>query len=289
VFLDSREKFSDMFGPPEPFSLALEPGVYWRTATDDDRASLADWHEFFREFHSQSESESMTTADSVLSPDRPSVLEEMGGVPAVIDAFMIALTLHTSAPLAAQLSRFEIEETPQEKLIPNSGNRAVQTVRLPGWAEAQPITRATIGAVVTTYSDAKRVRDQPIDNGMTRSLGAYRAATSAHVFIDAIPILACASLEALTTTYKAEKVMARIVPRYVPEEARKPLEAFYRLRQWFAHGADIPEMREQEVRFRTLSEGLLAVKSVLRAAIADPDLFTAAGAGVKAVREFLDS
>ena len=86
---------------------------------------------------------------------------------------------------------------------------------------------------------------------MTRSLGAYRAATSAHVFIDAIPILARASLEALTTTYKAEKVMARIVPRYIPEEARKPLEALYRLRQWFAHGADSPE-----VRFRTLSEAV---------------------------------
>ena len=170
VFLDFREKFSDMFGAPEPFSLALEPGVYWRTATDDDQASLADWHEFFREFHTQSESELMTTPDCVLSPDRPSLLEEMGGVPAVIDAFMIALTLHTSAPLAAQLSRFEIEETPEEKLIPNPGNRAVQTVRLPGWGEAQPITRGDnwcCGKDLFRRQARSRATDRPRDDAIT--------------------------------------------------------------------------------------------------------------------------
>jgi hypothetical protein len=74
-------------------------------------------------------------------------------------------------------------------------------------------------------------------------------------FVDAIPILACASLEALTATRRSEEVIARVVPRYTPERVRPSLEALYRLRQWFAHGMNVQDMRDPEVGFAHWTTG----------------------------------
>jgi hypothetical protein len=46
-------------------------------------------------------------------------------------------------------------------------------------------------------------------------------------------------------------------------------------------------MREPEVRLHTLDHGLAAVKSVLRSAVGDPDLFAAASSGIEAVKTYL--
>jgi hypothetical protein len=289
VFFDAREKYPNPFGPPQPFSNELEAGVLWRSATEDDRNRMIEWHEFFREFHAESESELIAGADSVLSPARSSLLEQQSDVPARLDAFIIALSLYMRVPLVAQFLRFEIEESPDERLLPHSGNTAVKTVNLPGWDGGQPITHSTISAA-GTYPDVKRIRDQPLDNGLARSIGAYRAATSSHVFIDAIPILACAALEALTGTQRSGRVIDRIIPRYASfEHAGRRLDALYRLRNWFAHGADIPDMRDPRVRVSTLDEGLEAVKEILRAAMADLELLAAAEKGTSFVSDYLDA
>jgi hypothetical protein len=292
VFLDIREKFrGDPYGQAEPFSQELDNVVDWRSTSETDRERLKEWHDDFSAFHTEGESDSVINADSVLSPRGPSLLEDQGDSQPIVDAFIIALSLHTSAQINAQMLRFEIEESPEdeESIIPHSGGRVFHSVRLPGWNLQQPITRDLIAEVVNTYPDVKRVRAQPAEHGMMRSLSAYRAATSLQGFIDAIPILACASLEALTATRRWEDVIARVVPRYAPEKVRPSLEALYQLRHWFAHGMNVPDMSKSEVRLRTVDDGLLAVKGVLRSAVADPDLFAAASSGVKAVKAFLDN
>jgi hypothetical protein len=250
---------------------------------------MADWYDFFGEFHADRESDSLVGADLLLSPDKPSLLEELESVGGALDAFLISLSLHTRTPLTWQLMRFEIEESAEGALIPHSGARLGRGVQLRSWRLAQPITRTTIAAVVETYPSVRQVRGDPLDNGLARSLGAYRAATSSQTFIDAVAILACASLDALTVTHRSEDVIARVVPRYVPEDVRPHLEALYLLRHWFAHGAKVPEMKDPEVRFRTLDQGLQAVKDALRAAFADPELLAAARSGVKAVKAHLRS
>ena len=291
VFHDTKEKYGgDPFGPPQPFSIPLQPGIDWRSATDGDKASMEDWYKFYGAFHAENEVESLAASESVVSPNEPSALKDFGDAHNILPSFVIALSLHTRVPLAAQLLRFEIKETPEGKLLPDSGNWAIQTVRLPGWQEAASLSLATMQAIAATYSNVKDIRDNnPEDNGMARSIGAYRAATSVHTFIDAIPILACASLEALTATFNKDRVTARVIPRYAPEKERPRLKRLYQLRQWFAHGADIKAMRKPEVRLRTLDEGLAVVKSVLQAALADSDLTTAAAKGTGAVQAFLDT
>jgi hypothetical protein len=288
VFLDIREKFRDNpYGSPQPFSFEVENGVHWRSASETDRVRLAEWHDDFSAFHTEGESDSVISADSVLSPQEPSRLEDQGDTQPIVDAFIIALSLHTRTQITVQMLRFEIEESPEESILPHSGGRVFHSVRLPGWNLQQSITRDLMADVVNTYPDVRRVRAEPVEHGMMRSLSAYRAATSLQGFMDAIPILACASLEALTATRRSEDVIARVVPRYAPEQVRPQLEAFYRLRQWFAHGMNVPDMSRPEDRFRTLDEGLLAVKAVLRSAVADSGLFAAASSGVKAVKAFL--
>ena len=108
--------------------------------------------------------------------------------------------------------------------------------------------------------------------------------------LHAIPILACAALEALTGTQRSGRVIDRIIPRYASfEHAGRRLDALYRLRNWFAHAADIPDMRDPRVRVSTLDEGLEAVKEILRAAMADLELLAAAEKGTSFVSDYLDA
>jgi hypothetical protein len=57
-----------------------------------------------------------------------------------------ALSLHLGVPLTAQYLRFRIGKPPEDTLIPDSGNRSVQSVRLRGWDEAAALSRETLSA-----------------------------------------------------------------------------------------------------------------------------------------------
>jgi hypothetical protein len=92
----------------------------------------------------------------------------------------------------------------------------------------------------------------------------------------------------LAATHKSGKVIERITRYSSADDASSRLETFYRLRQWFAHGADIPEMRDVEIRLTTVENGLLLVKEIILGALQDQDLFAAASSGVKAVKTYLD-
>jgi hypothetical protein len=105
VFLNVRERFHDNpSGSPEPFSHHLENDVSWRSTSETDRERLTEWHDDFGTFHSEQESDSIIGADSVLSPEEPTLLEDdVGDVQAIVDAFIIALSLHTRTQITAQM------------------------------------------------------------------------------------------------------------------------------------------------------------------------------------------
>jgi hypothetical protein len=144
VFLDTRELFrGEPYGSPEPFSHELENGVHWRSTSETDRVRITEWHEDFSAFHTEDDRDSVIHADSVISPQERSHLDEdVGDIQRIVDAFIIALSLHTSAQISAQMLRFELEESPEEEeesVLPHSGGRVVRSARLPGWKLQQPI------------------------------------------------------------------------------------------------------------------------------------------------------
>ena len=286
VFQDQRE--GDPFNVTT-FSRQLEAGVVWRSTDEDDREMMSDYFDFYAEGHAAAEADAMIYSASVLSSEEPGLGSNFG--PGLgLDTFINALSLHTAAPLSIQLLRFEIETSDEVRIFPNSGTRLFRTVHLPSWGAApfqQPIGTTTIDAVADSYPRVKLVLEQSEDHGLRRSLGAYRAAISDHTFIHAIPVLLCASLEALAASYKEASVLSRIA-RYAPEES-KTLESLYKLRHWFAHGATIPEMKDPAVRIETLDKGIALVKEILVRAYADTDLFEAAAQGAPAVKGYLDS
>jgi hypothetical protein len=58
VFRDVLERWADHFNEAT-FSVELEPGVVWRSATDEDRSRLADWFDFYQEAHAPNEAQSV--------------------------------------------------------------------------------------------------------------------------------------------------------------------------------------------------------------------------------------
>lgn len=279
VFRDLRE--GNPFDPPTDFARELEPGVTLRSLTESDERLIDDWFQFFERYVAEPEVESARAADLVLRSDM-----EPDGFPEKVTAFVLSLSLHTRTALTARALHFDLDDAGE--VDRRLGHAPESTFRLRNWQEAQPMLRVELGAVAETYPHLARIRRSP-HLGQARSLGAYRAAVSRAGFVDAVPILACASLEALAATARSSKVIHRLVPRYVSEDsATQTLESFYRLRHWFAHGATIPEMRDAEVRLRLLDEGLAVVKEILLRAYSDHDLLKASESGVKAVRTYLD-
>jgi hypothetical protein len=278
VFRDLRE---DLFALPD-FSYELEPGVIWRSKTKSDQRLIDDWFRFYQEYVAKDEIESARSADSALRSDT-----EHDNFPEKVTALILALSLHTRTPLAGWALHFDLNH--DGEVTGQSGNPpSSRTLRLRGWNEAQPITRSVLLAVTRTYADVARIRALP-DLGVGRSLGAYRGAISRGGFVDVVPILACASLEALVASDKSAVVIRRVIPRYASADpAEETLKSLYKLRHWFAHGATIPEMREADVRLRVLDDGLTVIKEILRAAYADQALVKAGESGVKAVRAYLD-
>ena len=291
VFQDVFERWADHFNETT-FSIELEPGIVWRSTTSEDRSRLTDWFDFYQEFHAPDEAQSVIQgADSVLSPTEPGPLEERGHAYARLVGFVTALSLHTAVPLNGRLLSFEIEESPEARVLPVGGFHPIETTRLRTWGNRlqEPLPLSRMEEVPPTFQAVMRALDQTIDHAFLRTISAYRGAVSRQVFMDAIPILTCASLEALTGAYKEDAVIRRLVPRYVPDADRSHLEQLYRLRHWFAHGAAIPEMRDPTVRDQTLDKGLALTKEILRTALADEDLFNAATSGTRTLGRLLDS
>lgn len=287
VFFSPFEKWTNPF-EEDRFECPIEPGVEWRSTTDEDRALMVDWFDFYKEAHSTNVSQSMTWADTVVRSTEPSVIEDQHGTPVKVNAFLLALSLRTRAPLSTQLLRFELEQTQNERFLPHSGYPRIETIQLSGWPLQQQLGKSEMATVPDTYATVWKVFQQPIEHGLRRCLGAYRAAVASVGFVDAVPILACAALEALSATHKSGKVIERVTRYSSTEDAASRLASFYRLRQWFAHGADIPEMRDFELRITTVESGLTLVKEIIVTALQDSDLFAAATLGGKAVKDYLE-
>jgi hypothetical protein len=268
------------------FSRELEAGVVWRTTTKTDREIMSIFYDFYTESHAVVDADAMIWADTLLASEEPGVELAPGLSP---DAFVNALSLHTEAPLRIQVLRFEVEISDEERILPHLGHRLFRTVHLPSWGTQgfqQPIGMTTIDAVRNTYPNIKRLLEQSEENGLRRSLGAYRAGVAEAAYIHAIPVLLCASLEAIAVSYKESAVIQRLA-RYAPE-ASGTLESLYKVRHWFAHGAPIPEMKDPIARIQTIGKGLAAVKEILIAAYADDELFEAAKQSGSSVTKFLD-
>jgi hypothetical protein len=180
-----------------------------------------------------------------------------------------------------------MEESAEGRLLAHSGGREAETIHLPGWPLQQQLGRSQLEEMPPVYAAVWKVFEQPVDHGMRRCLGAYRAAIASKGFVDAVPILACSALEALSATHKSSKVIDRLARYSSSGDAAARLEHLYRVRHWFAHGADIPEMRDEQVRMDVTQDGLRLVKEIILSALQDKNLFDAGKAGPKAVKAHL--
>jgi hypothetical protein len=276
IFRDRHE--GDLFTGPVPFSQELEAGLILRSPTMTDQQLIDDWFQAFEKYVAQPEIESAKEADLLLRSDgeHAQFLEK-------VISFVLALSLHSRTPLAARALQFHLGD--DGNVANRSGFEPITTIRLPSWDEAESMTGAELRTVMETYPHVARVRNS--SGGMARSLGAYRAAITRSGLVDPVSILACASLEALVASDTSAVVIRRVTRYASSDSADEKLEWLYKHRHWFAHGATIPEMKEPEVRWRTLDEGLAVVKDILRTAYADEELRKAAASGVKAVKRYL--
>jgi hypothetical protein len=62
-------------------------------------------------------------------------------------------------------------------------------MRLRGWPGQQQLGRSELEAVPDTYATVWKIFQLPIEHGLRRCLGAYRAAIASLGFVDAVPIL----------------------------------------------------------------------------------------------------
>lgn len=288
VFYSPFERWANPF-EEDLFDISVEPGIQWRSTTADDRERMTDWFDFYKDAFSKDQRDRMNSANTVLRAVEPDFIDQMADIGGRVVAFTLALSLKTSAPLASQVLRFEMEESAERRLFPHSGNSVAETMHLPGWSLQQELGRSQLEDIPPVYLAVWRAFEQPVDHGMRRCLGAYRAAIASKGFVDAVPILACSALEALCATHKSGTVINRLA-RYSGsgDTTTTRLERLYRVRHWFAHGADIPEMRDQQVRIAVIEDGLRVVKQIILSALQDTRLFDAGRAGPRAVKAYLE-
>jgi hypothetical protein len=291
IFLDIRD-----FDPRQEIaamSHVLEDGVVWRRTTPTDQREVESWFEFFRDFHSKEDASRQAYAATMLVGQVPEEVstEVWRRHSRQIQAFVVSATLMTRrASLQYQYLRFHAE--PPHGVVAHSGGQENRTVILPGWPSPhqEALLRSQVDGIVRVFPFVTRVLLQPRDHSFMRAVGAYRAAIGQTRYVDGIPVLLCACLEALTATSTSEKVVRRVASNFVASsDGQQKLERLYLLRHWFAHGLEIAEMRDPEVRDRTLEEGLAVVKEVVRNALMDDAFFEAATVGLRAARAYLDS
>jgi len=286
VFYSPFEKWANPF-EEDLFDITLSPGIQWRSTTVDDRERITDWFDFYRDAFSKDQRERIIWADTVLRAFEPDFIDQMVGIHGRVIAFTLALSLKTSAPLASQVLRFEMEESAEGRLLPHSGSREAETIHLPRWPLQQQLGRSQLDEMPPVYAAVWRVFEQPVDHGLRRCLGAYRFAIASKGFVDAVPILACSALEALSATHKSGKVIDRVARYSSSGDAAARLARLYRVRHWFVHGADIPEMRDEQARLNVIQDGLRLVKEIILSALQDKNLFDAGKAGPRAVMAYL--
>jgi hypothetical protein len=110
VFYSPSERWANPF-EEDLFDITLEPGICWRSTTVDDRERITDWFDFFRDAFSKHQRERFIWANTVLRSLGPDLIDQMAGIHERMVAFTLALSLKTSAPLASQVLRFEMEES----------------------------------------------------------------------------------------------------------------------------------------------------------------------------------
>jgi hypothetical protein len=101
VFYSPFERWANPF-EEDSFECDVEPGIKWRSTTEEDRALLTDWFDFFKDAHPKNERERMTWAATVLRSMDPAFLDALTEGPSRVIAFIIALSLRTRAPLSAR-------------------------------------------------------------------------------------------------------------------------------------------------------------------------------------------
>jgi len=272
------------------FERMLAPGCTWRRTSEADHESIRGWFEFFKEWHSdeaasRGEYEPTLLATDVPVPEDEEHMREWGYL---ITSFVLAATLCTEhIALRYQTMRFTFDDGKQ---FPRSGTNRFETLRLASWGApaAEEITPLLADAIVRLVPFVQRALRQPMEHRIARALTAYRVATSSIRFSDPLPAMLCASLEALTGSRKEGQVLRRIGAFVQSVDAQDRLRRLYLNRQWFAHGADVPAMREVSAREQSLDEGLTVVKEIMRNALVDDELFDAAFGKPRDVARYLE-
>jgi hypothetical protein len=280
--------FAPGMGPE--FERTIGPGATWRRTTEADRELLAAWFDFYKDFHSAEDARRGEYEPTVLATDEPIREDEehMNDWGYLITSLVLAATLCTKhIGLRYQSMHFAVDSDRQR---PKAGTRRFETLRLASWGgpAAEEITPTLADAIVRLVPFVGRALRQPIDHRVARAVVAYRVATSSAHFADHIPVLLCASLEALTGSSKEGLVLRRVEGFVQSTDAHDKLKRLYLNRQWFAHGADVPAMREVTARDRALDDGLTIVKEVIRNALLDDEFFDAAFGKPRDVAKFLE-
>jgi hypothetical protein len=223
VFRDHLEE--ETFRPPGPFSIRLEPGLEWRSKTEADQQLIAEWYQSWSEHLGSLTRDTAEGADSVLSAEG-----QEGMTSEMVASFVLALSLHTRVRILSQRLHFRYEGSDRPY---HEGDPPARTIRLRDWPEEEPITQVTRLAVADTFTRIRALRQDP-QTGVAWALGAYRSAISHHDFVDAVAILACASLEALSAEDGAKPVIERVERFASTEDAadrpNEPLQASTALR-----------------------------------------------------------
>ena len=281
----SRGEYDDR----APFDRLLEQGTIWRRPTPDDREAIRRWFEVFKEYHSGEHVHRATWEHTVLISEGPVSFDQDTMIEwgARITSLVLSTTLNTrQASIRHQALRFRMDDG---KEVPDSGDVRHETLRLGLWpaSHSEELSPELVEAVVGLYPYTRRVHRQDPNHRLKRAQLAYRMATSPTRFADPIPVLLCAALEALTGSTKEREVIA-LVQRYAStSDAADRLVQMYRCRHWFGHGIDFPDMQDPTLRMKSLDEGLLTVKEILRTAFMDDRLFELAGSA-RDVRRYLE-
>jgi hypothetical protein len=263
--VDINERFPSPFGEEQQLDpVPLEDGVTWHLSpTERHRSLLRRYYDFYGDFYAASEAEIHVDADTVLEGDP--ALAEAPMEPYVL-CFVMAASLHLDGAISSHMLRFQIDGEAR----PHSGFPKLEATRLSEWPEGTVIDVPTASLIAETYRNVRRAFARPQEHPSRRFAAAYRAAMGS-TFVDPIPVLLCASLEAIAGSYKERQVIPRLL-QYATSldvnEVRRRLKRLYKLRHWFAHSAAIREMQSASNRATALQEGYPLAKEIVRNALA---------------------
>jgi hypothetical protein len=170
------------YGPQ--FERVLEPGCSWRSPTEADRALVARWFEYLKDFYSEEAARRGTYEATLLAADEPIDEDEehMEAWGSVTASFILAATLCTDRQyFRYQVMRFESEAEDQR---PKTGSPLFETLNLGRWGgpSQTELTPPLAESIVALYPYVRRAMNQSSDHRLKRALTAYRVATSSSRF-----------------------------------------------------------------------------------------------------------